>query len=141
MQNDIHIVQKDAESSDIEYVRKRFIEFNDKQSGLFPSKALNYISYNSEEKIVGGLLADIEWGWLHIDVLWVDESYRSQGIGTDLMEQAESEAKGMGVDNAFIETTDFQALEFYEKRGYTVFAQLEDQPPGHTCYYMKKTRL
>jgi ribosomal protein S18 acetylase RimI-like enzyme len=47
----------------------------------------------------------------------------------------------MDVQQAFLETTDFQALGFYKKRGYQEFARLENQPPGHICYYMKKTNL
>ena len=57
------------------------------------------------------------------------------------MDQAEAEAIAMDVQQAYLETTDFQALDFYKKRGYHVFAQLENQPPGHICYYMKKTNL
>jgi ribosomal protein S18 acetylase RimI-like enzyme len=34
-------------------------------------------------------------------------------------------------DAADMETTDFQAVGFYEKRGYHIFARLENQPPGH----------
>ena len=33
---------------------------------------------------------------------------------------------------------DFQAKEFYEKNGFEVFGILENCPPGHTRYYMKK---
>ena len=47
----------------------------------------------------------------------------------------------MGVHRAYLETTDFQALDFYVGLGYEVFAQLENQPPGHTCYYMKNESL
>jgi hypothetical protein len=32
-------------------------------------------------------------------------------------------------------------MGFYKKRGYHVFAQLENQPPGHICYYMKRRTL
>ena len=47
-------------------------------------------------------------------------------------------ALALGVDRGYLETTSFQARPFYEKMGYEVFAELEDQPPGHTCYYLKK---
>ena len=53
------------------------------------------------------------------------------------MDRAEAEASAIGVEQAYLETTDFQAVGFYEKRGYHIFAQLENQPPGHHCYYMK----
>lgn len=37
-----------------------------------------------------------------------------------------------------VETLSFQAIGFYLKSGYQVFAQLDDKPPGHTWYYLKK---
>ena len=32
----------------------------------------------------------------------------------------------------------FQALGFYQKRGYTVAGQLDGYPPGHTKYFLRK---
>ena len=34
--------------------------------------------------------------------------------------------------------TSFQALPFYQKYGYQVWGQLDDFPPGHTHYYLRK---
>ncbi len=142
MHQDIDIQQHDHPSTDdTAHIRQQFLAFNDQQSGIFPSKELHLFAYAPDQQIVGGLFGDISWGWLHVDILWVDESYRQYGIGTSLMDQAEAEASAMGVQQAYLETTDFQALGFYEKRGYHVFAQLENQPPGHLCYYMKKIML
>lgn len=142
MHHNIDIQQQDDPSvDDTAYVRQQFLAFNDQQSGIFPSKTLHLFAYAPDRQIIGGLFGDISWGWLHVDILWVDESYRQYGIGTSLMDRAEAEASAIGVQQAYLETTDFQALGFYEKRGYHVFAQLENQPPGHLCYYMKKIML
>lgn len=142
MINEIDIQQHEQPPvEDIRYISQQFRAYNDRQSGVFPSKALNLFAYAPDRRIIGGLFGNIFWGWLHIDTLWVDESYRQNGIGTSLMDRAEAEACAMGVQQAYLETTDFQALDFYKKRGYRIFAQLEDQPPGHVCYYMKNTAL
>ena len=37
-----------------------------------------------------------------------------------------------------METWDFQAKGFYEKNGYSVFAEIKDCPPGTIDYYLKK---
>jgi len=142
MQLDIDIQQHEqASEEDIEFVSRQFRAYNDQQGGVFPSKELHFFAYDPDGQIVGGLAGSIFWGWLHVDTLWVAEPYREHGLGTSLMDQAEAEAIAMGVHQAFLESTDFQAVGFYEKRGYQVFAQLENQPPGHTCYYMKNVRL
>lgn len=142
MQHDIDIQQHDHPSvDDMAYLSQQFRAFNDQQGGLFPSKALHLFAYAPDRQIIGGLVGDISWGWLHVDILWIAEPYRQRGIGTSLMDRAEAEASAIGVQQAYLETTDFQAVDFYEKRGYRVFAQLENQPPGHICYYMKKIML
>jgi len=139
MSFEINIQQQDQPlAEDRAYVSQQFRAFNDQQCGVFPSKEVNLFAYAPDQQIIGGLFGEISWGWLHVDTLWIAESYRQSGIGTSLMDRAEAEARKMDVHQAYLETTDFQALGFYEKRGYQVFAQLENQPPGHTCYYMKK---
>lgn len=142
MEHDILITLKECPAkNEREYVTKRFVDFNNRQSGVFPYKELNIFAYSPQNEIIGGLLGDISWGWLHVDVLWVEEAHRKSGIGTVLMDRAETEAIEMKVNRAYLETTDFQATDFYKKRGYHIFAQLEDQPPGHICYYMRNDDL
>ena len=142
MHHDIDIQQHDHPSADdLAHISQQFRSFNDHEGGVFPSKELHLFAYSPDEQIIGGLVGDISWGWLHVDILWVAESYRQNGIGTSLMDRAEAEAVVMGVEQAYLETTDFQALGFYKKRGYLAFAQMENQPPGHICYYMKKIAL
>ena len=86
----------------------------------------------------GGILGNTWWGWLRIDVLWIDEAARGQDWGTRLMEAAEVEAIRRGCHHVFLDTMSFQALPFYLKLGYTVFGQLDDLPVGHVRYFLQK---
>jgi hypothetical protein len=54
------------------------------------------------------------------------------------MKMAEQEGLTRGCQSVFLDTHDFQALPFYQKLGYEIFGELEDFPPGHTRYYLKK---
>lgn len=89
---------------------------------------------------IGGVFGEAYWGWLHVDTLWVAEAYRGHDIGSALLAQLEQAAAERGFLNSHVETTDFQALAFYQKHGYEVFGTLENKPPGHTWYYLKKVR-
>ena len=89
-------------------------------------------------EIVGGLVGVCGWHWLHVDLLWVDEAHRGAGVGRRLLREAEAEARRRGVRHVDLDTFDFQARPFYEREGYVVFGALEDYPPGHTRYFMKK---
>jgi hypothetical protein len=51
---------------------------------------------------------------------------------------AEQEARKNGAKNVYLDTFSFQALDFYQEHGYRVFGELEDFPPGHQRYYLRK---
>lgn len=88
--------------------------------------------------LIGGAVGFIEFGWYFLDLLWVDEKYRGQDIGTKLIKEIEKFSVQENLTGVRMETWDFQARGFYEKMGYTVFAQIEDCPPGTTDYFLKK---
>lgn len=89
-------------------------------------------------RLQGGATGSITWDWLHIELLWVDESLRTDGIGSRLLAQLERLALARGVFRFRVSTASFQALEFYQKNGYEIFAELSDCPPGHTDYSLRK---
>jgi GNAT superfamily N-acetyltransferase len=91
-----------------------------------------------QNRIVGGLLAETGRGWLHISVLWIDERFRGQDYGSQLMAAAEERARQIGCHAAFLDTFSYQARPFYERLGYEVFGTLKDYPIGHERYFMKK---
>jgi len=90
-------------------------------------------------EVRGGLLGDIWGGWLHISFLWVDAPLRHQGWASRLVRAAERHAVAHGAHDVHLETFSFQARPLYEELGYTVFATLDDFPPGHQKFFLKKT--
>jgi ribosomal protein S18 acetylase RimI-like enzyme len=89
-------------------------------------------------QLLGGLVAESGWEWLHIDLLWVEEAHRGRGIGRRLLQAAEDEARARGCRYVYLDTFDFQARSFYDRAGYTVFGIQKDYPPGHNRLYMLK---
>ncbi len=89
-------------------------------------------------EIVGGLLADTYWGWLDLGSIWVAEHLREHGYGRQLMARAEAEGVSRGCTQAFLDTFSFQAREFYERLGYVVAGTLDEFPPGHRRFLMRK---
>jgi GNAT superfamily N-acetyltransferase len=93
---------------------------------------------NEHAEVLGGVLGHI-WGqWLHVTFLWVAECVRQQGYRTQLLRAAEDYARHRGCHNARLETFSFQARPSDEQLGYGVFAALDDFPPGHTKYLLRK---
>jgi GNAT superfamily N-acetyltransferase len=92
-----------------------------------------------DDTIIGGLVGETGWEWLHVDLLWVAESHRRHGVGRELLRRAEAEAARRGCRHAYLDTFDFQARPFYEREGYTVFGVQDDFPPGHHRFYLEKS--
>ena len=90
-------------------------------------------------KVQGGLRGQTYWCWCTIDVLAVANPYRRQGIGSRLLVKAEEIARARGCVGIRLDTTSFQAPEFYTHRGYTQFGRIDGYPPGHTrLWFMKR---
>lgn len=90
-------------------------------------------------ELIGGLLGGVGcWGGLEIKILWVAERYRAEGLGSKLLEKAEAVATAQGATHAMLDTFDFQARDFYLKKGYTIAGEITGFPAGHTRYYCYK---
>jgi GNAT superfamily N-acetyltransferase len=89
-------------------------------------------------QVLGGAYGTTSWGWLHIALVWVSAELRRQGMGRRILEAIEGAARERGCTNAHLDTFSFQARPFYEKLGYEVFATLEDFPPGHRRFFLRK---
>jgi len=98
-----------------------------------------YIVRNENKEIIAGILSTLGyWNGLEIKILWVKDEYRKSGIGSKLLSETENNAKANGALVSFLDTFDFQAKEFYLKKGYKIFGQLDDFPIGHKRYYLQK---
>lgn len=87
---------------------------------------------------MAGLVAETFGNWLEIEYLFVKENLRGKGIGSQLLQQAESEAKKRNCRYAFVNTYQFQAPAFYRKYGYKEVFTLKDYPyTGQRYYYQK----
>jgi len=98
---------------------------------------VNFLAFN-DGKLIGGAIGFIEYNWYFLDLLYIDEVYRGQAIGTRLIEEIEKFSKNENLTGVRMETWNFQAKGFYEKNSYNVFAQMEDCPPGTVDYFLKK---
>ena len=102
------------------------------------SEPLNIYVEDDSGELMAGLVAETFGNWLEIEYLFVKEDIRGQGIGSQLLQQAESEAKKRNCRFAFVNTYQFQAPAFYQKYGYKEVFTLKDYPyTGQRHYYQK----
>ncbi len=111
--------------------------YNRAQAGRYDARPL-IIAIEDAGAVVGGLWGRTAYDWLFVELLFVPEPLRRQGVGSDLMKRAEDEARARDCHHAWLDTFEFQARGFYERLGYACFAKLEDYPQGYSRYFMKK---
>jgi GNAT superfamily N-acetyltransferase len=91
------------------------------------------------DEILGGLAAISYWGSFYISDVVTPDTARRQGLGSELMRQAEQEARARGCQHMWLDTFAFQARPFYEGLGFEVFGRLDGPAPFFPRYFMKKT--
>jgi ribosomal protein S18 acetylase RimI-like enzyme len=123
---------------DLESLRKSLKAFNDSITGEYEEKEIAAFMKNFQGVIVGGIYGKLTAGWLYIDWLWVHDELRHCQIGSKLLKLMEDYAIGRGITKCHLETTNFQALDFYRKNGFEIFGKLNDKPPGHISCFLKK---
>jgi GNAT superfamily N-acetyltransferase len=101
---------------------------------------LGIYSRDGQGVMRGGLIAKRKGNWLCIEYLWVSEAMRGNGLGRELMLEAEQQAQTLGCSHLLVDTFSFQALPFYQKLGYQLQMSLPDFPhTGMQRHYLSKT--
>ncbi|WP_310541789.1 GNAT family N-acetyltransferase [Phenylobacterium sp.] len=96
------------------------------------------ITEPDSEELRGGLWALSLWGSFYIGLVVSPEGARGEGLGTELMVQAEAEAVARNCHNMWLDTYAFQARAFYERLGFTVFGQIDGPAPMFPRWFMRK---
>jgi GNAT superfamily N-acetyltransferase len=117
------------------------IAYNEALAGPRNKKEFAFSAHSATGEFAGGLLGFTHWNHFFVSAVFVDQRFRREGIGSELLRRAEALALEQGCDVIYLDTFDYQAPGFYEKLGFKVFGKLEDYPPGHQrFYFMKRIR-
>jgi GNAT superfamily N-acetyltransferase len=123
---------------DLRVIREGLRAFTDGYAGPVNARAFAIFIRDSAGNVVGGLDAELRWTWLFVSHLWVPEMLRGRGLGGALLAQAEAFAEEEGCEGVYLDTLEFQAVSFYERRGYHSYGVLEGFPPGSRRIYLQK---
>lgn len=121
-------------------IRNELINFN--RRSYMPDLSIEdlavVIRAVDSKTIVGGLWAHTSWGWMTIELIFVPQSLRKQGIARNLVALAEEEAVKRGCHSAWLGTLNPEAMALYERLGYERFGELKDFPKGGSRYFLQK---
>lgn len=112
---------------------------NQSKVGPRNSKPVTISLRDDSGEIVGGLVGELKWEWLYVDLLWIDEHHRGAGLGEGLVAQAEQEAREHGAKGVYLATMSIQAPDFYPRLGYRECGRMENYPvAGQTLHHFTK---
>ena len=135
----MHIRLENTESQKVQEIGDLIRSYNRSNREAAESEPLNIYVEDDSGELMAGLVAETFGNWLEIEYLFVKEELRGQGIGSQLLQQAESEAKKRNCRFAFVNTYQFQAPAFYQKYGYKEVFTMKDYPyTGQRHYYQKE---
>ena len=134
----MHIRLENTESQKAQEIGNLIRSYNRSKREAAESEPLNLYVEDEHGQLLAGLVAETFGNWLEIEYLFVKEELRGQGIGSQLLQQVESEAKKRNCRYVFVNTYQFQAPAFYQKHGYQEVFTLKDYPcTGQRHYYQK----
>jgi len=122
-----------------EVIERGLNRYNEEQAGYWDWRGLAVLVSDPEtSEVLGGLLGRTSLGLLFIDLVFLPDSLRDRGLGSRVLELAESEARQRGCRGAVLYTINFQAPGFYERLGYREFGRVPCDPPGTARVFMTK---
>jgi len=132
------IFKEDPALEEVRFLEDRLYDFNVVATGISDGRALAIFVHGEDGNIRAGLSGHT-WGrCCEIKQIWVQESLRGQGLGSALMEAAETEARKRDCRQILLTTHSFQAPEFYTRLGFEVLASVPDYPEGHQHFLLRK---
>lgn len=134
----MHVRLENKESHKAQEIGNLIRAYNRSKREEAESEPLNLYVEDEMGNLMAGLVAETFGNWLEIEYLFVKEELRGQGIGSQLLQRAENEAKNRNCHFAFVNTYQFQAPDFYLSHGYKEVFALQDYPyTGQRYYYQK----
>ena len=123
--------QQDEIDSMLEEYDKRYIKYklNGKVSvGIF-----------HDGRLIAGANGSITaFKIFYVSTVFVDEKYRSKGIGRQLMNALELKALSFGANMIRLDTFDWQGVGFYKKLGYEQVGSYRNEIDGFSEHFFIK---
>jgi ribosomal protein S18 acetylase RimI-like enzyme len=136
MSNIQYSIENSPDASDDKVIRNGIVDFN---AQIIKEKSSHFSVFAKDgDQIIGGALIWEHSDALYIDVLWCNEQYRKQGIGTKIITMIDDLAKNKRLPKIFVDTYEFQAQAFYEKHGFYCIGTIPKYLKDYDRIFMRK---
>ena len=87
---------------------------------------------------VGTIMGCRLYDWLYVDYIVVTEASRGEGVGSRLLERAETLARELALEGVALDTFRYQAPAYYATRGYAERMVIPGKTPERDRIYFQK---
>lgn len=91
-----------------------------------------------DENEVGILFGSVNFRWMHVKLLAIHPDHRRSGLGSGLLERAETLARSMDCIGIWLDTYAFQGPDYYPRHGFVECGRIKDYPLGHDRLFFEK---
>ena len=141
--NDQITLDANPSVEEIKQIREKLNSYNrDQTNDAYgqPGIEIKLALKNSNEDVIGGIIASTMLRVMHLEVLWVATEYRRRGYGRQLVLAAEKIGRERGCQTSHTWTFEFQGPQFYPTIGYELIG-IYDGYPNHLKEYVFKKDL
>jgi GNAT superfamily N-acetyltransferase len=131
-------ISAEESPADIKELRDALIEYNFATTGYRDGKSLSCFLRDEDGRLCAGIDGFTWGGYAWVELLWVSDELRGEGIGLALLRAAEEEARRRGCRTIALQTHEFQAPDFYPKYGYETVGATVDTPIGYRELLLQK---
>jgi GNAT superfamily N-acetyltransferase len=121
-----------------ERLYQEIIAFNVAATGYNDACSLSIAARGDGGDLLAGLSGWTWGGCGYIELLWVRDDQRGNGLGARLLAAAEAEIRRRGCDRVSLDTHSFQAPDFYARLGYAECGRTPGYPNGHDHIHLVK---
>ena len=139
----MNIVLTDApDAGDVDVISAGLDAFNVDSTGINDRRPLAVLVRDPDtNEVVGGLVGRTSLGLLFVDTLYLPAELRGSGMGSEILRQAEDEARKRGCHTGLLYTMNIHAPGFYQRNGWHAFGEVHSggDHAGFYRVFMTKT--
>jgi GNAT superfamily N-acetyltransferase len=128
----------DHTSEFAELAKQKIAEFNALHWDASQRQQLGLKLEDENGNLMAALAGRTFGHWFYLESLWLDEKVRGKGVGSQILQEAETIAKARGCSFVILDTLDFQARPFYQRHGYQVQWTQTNYPYTGAKHFMTK---
>jgi len=131
-------IEIDPPVSDVQAIERGLFSYEEGRLGNPLHAHFAVMLRTDTGQIQGGADCHVMWHRVFVKTLWLPETLRGRGLGTQIMLDVEAEAVKRRCLSIWLTALGDHACHFYRRLGYRVFGVHEDYIGGQALYSVRK---